>query len=492
MIGAGAWRRLAGFPGRLRAGITGAAARRDESVRRVGLRLALQTVALILVMIIALEVVVYLFTQQALKSTLKDTLHERAGQLDFTACHRLDLICQGGGPGGPRPGGPNGSGGPQGRSGNPQGGPGGGGPGNGPGGPPIYAATPHPNEASAVYADTHLKTFYAEAPFGEVLLDRDGAQRALQSGTAQCCSDRSYNSQTYLVYSAPLRNRSGTIAGVIQTSVSEHQYKDSLNSLLEVLAVVALLGLAGSGGVSALLVQRALRPIRASMQRQRDFVADAAHELRTPLAIMRTVGEVGMAAPSVDELQATVAQMLSENQHLTRLVDDLSLLARTDTDAISLDRRPTDLSTLIADTAAELSYLAEEQGVTLEHNVEENIMVQGDALRLRQLLLIFLDNALKHTPEGGTVHVELAMHGGRARLDVADTGSGIAPADLSRIFDRFYRADEARTGEGSGLGLSIAKWIVEAHGGSIQAGNASPHGAVFTVSLPTLRQASHR
>src|SRR5947209_19733496 len=103
------------------------------------------------------------------------------------------------------------------------------------------------------------------------------------------------------------------------------------------------------------MVNRSLQPVGVAMQRQRDFVADAAHELRTPLAIMRTVGEVGMGAESVDDLQGTVAQMLGESHHLTRLVDDLSLLARTDSNTVSIDRRPVDLSTLVSETVAELS-----------------------------------------------------------------------------------------------------------------------------------------
>jgi signal transduction histidine kinase len=501
MIGTGAWRRIAGFTGRLQAGIARSPSRQDQSLRRIGLRLALQTVVLFLVMVIALEVVVYVFTEQSLIRSLENTLRQRAIEPDLGLCHQLSLPCnsaQGGpgpGPGQNNSGPPGGQGNPNG-PGNPNGGPNGQGHGNpnehgnsqggGPQ-PPVYFSTPYPNEASAVYIDTHLTPFHSEGSLGQVLLDKSSARAALRTGTEQCCSVKSYNGRTFLVYSAPLRNTSGAIAAVVQTSVSEHQYQDTLNSLLEILLVGALLGLIGSGAVSALLAQRALSPIRTAMQRQRDFVADAAHELRTPLAIMRTVGEVGMAAPSTDELQATVAQMLGENQHLTRLVDDLSLLARTDSNAVSIERRPADLSALINDTAAELSYLAEERGVTLDRTIVQNIQVQGDALRLRQLLLILLDNALKHTPDGGTVRLELSARGGRARLQVVDSGPGIAAADLPHIFDRFYQADHARTGQGSGLGLSIARWIVDAHGGSIQAGNAAPHGATFTVTLPLLR-----
>jgi signal transduction histidine kinase len=296
----------------------------------------------------------------------------------------------------------------------------------------------------------------------------------------------SYKGTNYLVYTAPLFS-GGKVVGAVQTSISENQFESSMSAIRRSLLLVALLGLLVSAGISAFLVRRALEPIRVAVQRQRDFVADAAHELRTPLAIMRTVGEVGMASPSTEDLQATVAQMLSENQHLTRLVEDLSLLARTDTDTVAIDRRPVDLSSLVADTTEELRFLAEEQGVALDTDLQGDVQVTGDTLRLRQLLLILLDNSLKHTPPGGTVNVQLGAHGSRARLQVTDSGKGIDPEDLARIFDRFYRADESRTGEGSGLGLAIAKWIVDAHGGHIQAGNAPPMGAVFTVTLPVTR-----
>ena len=226
-----------------------------------------------------------------------------------------------------------------------------------------------------------------------------------------------------------------------------------------------------------------------AMQRQRDFVADAAHELRTPLAIQRTVGEIGLTDSGTEDPRATVEQMLTENHHLTRLVEDLSLLARTDTDAIALERHPVDLSSLLSDLAAELSYVAEADGIALQADVQGHIVVNGDILRLRQLLLILLDNALKHTSSGGTVRVRLtSSHSGGARIEVKDSGPGIDPGDLSRIFDRFYRVDKARTGEGTGLGLAIAKWIVDAHDGRIWAGNATDGtGAVFTATMPLAR-----
>jgi signal transduction histidine kinase len=457
---------------------------RNESVRRVAARLTVQTVGLVLVMLIVLEIVVYVITQQALTGSLETTLETRAQQADPTVCGAFHLNCGGGA--GPRNPAGAGSGPHTGGSPGPGGGRNGGSGPGGPGGPDFFAPVAGPSDANAAYVDLQLHVVHADGVLGNHVPAMADVRGALRSGRSQCCDVRTYEGEQYLVYTAPLRAGS-TIVGAVQTTISEHQYAQTMSLLLRALIVVALLGLVGSAAVSAALVGRALLPIRLAMQRQRDFVADAAHELRTPLAIQRTVAEIGTADPTVEELEETVEQMLSENRHLTRLVEDLSLLARTDTDAVSIEREPMDLSGLLTQTADEIRYLTMDKGITLEADVPANVTAYGDVLRLRQLFLILLDNALKHTPAGGEVRVQLTLDGGRSRLDVSDSGEGIPPRDLPRIFDRFYRADEARTGEGTGLGLAIAKWIVEAHGGHIQAGNMPGRGAVFTVFLPLSR-----
>ncbi len=442
----------------------------DVGLRRVGLRLAAQTVGLVLVMLVVLEVVVYIITQRAQLGSLETTLQQRSSPPASWVRDVLHL-------GGSSPGGtsfPNG------------GGQGYGGP-RGPGGPPPGPNPDQtPSDASTVYVNAALHIQHHDGALGSAILDTQALTNSIKSGTAHCCDVRRYRNQDYLVYTAPLRAQ-GRVLGAAQSSISEKQYEDTMSTLRGALLIVALLGLLGSGGVSLALVQRALRPIRIAVQRQRDFVADAAHELRTPLAIQRTVGEVGLAGDSVESSEATVEQMLAENKHLTRLVDDLSLLARADSHAVSITPARMNLSSLVQDTASELEPLAEERGAHLTAEVGPEIWVAGDVTRLRQLLLVLLDNALRFTPPGGTVRVRLQDGGGRAQLQVADSGPGIDPVDLPRIFDRFYRADKARAGEGSGLGLSIAKWIVDAHGGHIQAANAAPHGAVFTAILPAAR-----
>jgi signal transduction histidine kinase len=133
-----------------------------------------------------------------------------------------------------------------------------------------------------------------------------------------------------------------------------------------------------------------------------------------------------------------------------------------------------------------MELLAEDRGIQLRCTVETGTQVRGDTQRLHQLIMILLDNALKHTPSGGWIAVNLTHRGHHALLQVHDSGPGIAPHDLPHLFERFYRADRARSGEGTGLGLAIAHWIVAAHGGQIQAGKGPGGGALFTVVLPLL------
>ncbi|GAC1442627.1 MAG: hypothetical protein NVSMB52_00030 [Chloroflexota bacterium] len=440
----------------------------DVGLRRVGTRLALQTVVLVLVMLIVLEVVVFLITQHALLGALQTTLKERSNPPPNFIRDVLRL-------------------------------------GNGTvlavgdSGPPPYRRQgsndkhrrpidPYllPSDASTVFVDTRLGIRHGDGALGHRLFDVQSLRTAIQTGQDHCCTVQQYRGRDYLVYTNPLHAH-GEVVGAVQSSVSEYQYESTMKALLSALLLVALLGLLGAGGVSVVLVQRALRPIRLAVQRQRDFVADAAHELRTPLAIQRTVAEVALSDVSGENHDATVEQMLVENRHLTKLVDDLSLLARADSHAVAIAPTLMNFSSLVTDTASELEPLAEERGMRLAADVRADVWVVGDIMRLRQLLLVLLDNALKYTPIGGSVEVQLHAGGGRAQLQIKDSGPGIDPIDLPRIFDRFYRADKARTGEGSGLGLAIAKWIVEAHGGNLQARNSTPHGAVLTAVIPVAR-----
>jgi signal transduction histidine kinase len=265
----------------------------------------------------------------------------------------------------------------------------------------------------------------------------------------------------------------------------------TLSALLAVLLVGGAVVLVVSFGFGALYARRALVPIRASLaaqrtalRSQREFAADASHELRTPLTVIRSSVEhlnrhrdrpLGDDAEALDDIDAEVA-------HLSLLVDDLLLLARSDSGAVPMDRVALDLGDVASDAATSLGRLAGDRGVGLEVDPEP-AMLDADPVRIRQLVTILVDNAIRHSPRGGTVLVRVRVEAGSAVLEVADQGPGLRPEDMPHVFDRFYRAPGAPSG-GTGLGLAIARWVVERHGGRIGVRNGETGGAVFRAELP--------
>jgi heavy metal sensor kinase len=220
---------------------------------------------------------------------------------------------------------------------------------------------------------------------------------------------------------------------------------------------------------------------------QQRFVADVSHELRTPLTAIRgnldLIKRYGADQDSLDAIQ-------SEAERMSRLVADLLLLARADYGGLTLDLAPLDLDTTISEVYREARVLAKDRNLTVAIHDFDPVRVQGDADRLKQLFLNLVSNAIKFTPEGGSVTINLRRTYNDAIVEVIDSGIGIAEADLTRIFDRFYQADPARVrkGEGSGLGLSIARWITEAHGGHIEVMSEVGKGTTFTVFIPHIEE----
>ncbi|MEO8245575.1 MAG: ATP-binding protein [Chloroflexota bacterium] len=229
---------------------------------------------------------------------------------------------------------------------------------------------------------------------------------------------------------------------------------------------------------------RALIPIRDSLRRQREFAADASHELRTPITVIRSSADYLRRSPAlrVGETAAAVDDITAESERMTRLVEELLLLARADSDAIEMRHERIDLTDVAGDALHGLARLADERRVRLEMDGQP-APVEGDPDRLRQLLAILVDNAVRHSPAGAAVSVRVARTGRTVSLSVSDAGAGIRPEDLPRLFDRFYRAAGAPAG-GSGLGLAIAEWIAERHHGRLTAANGPAGGATFTLVLP--------
>jgi signal transduction histidine kinase len=271
---------------------------------------------------------------------------------------------------------------------------------------------------------------------------------------------------------------------------------ETLNALVVVLLIGGVIVVLVAVGFGAFYARRALVPIRdslagqrAALRRQREFAADASHELRTPLTVIRT--SVEHLRRHADEPVATVGDALEdidlEVAHLTDMVGDLLLLARSDSGVIALEAIPLDLDDVAADAAASLHGPAEAKGVRLVVDPEPAPMV-GDPTRLRQLVTVLVDNAIRHSPAGGEVRVTVRRADDVVHLAVEDQGPGVREEDLPRVFDRFWRAADAPSG-GTGLGLSIAKWICDQHGGRIAVANRAEGGARFEIELPA-RQAS--
>ncbi|HEU5261228.1 MAG TPA: ATP-binding protein [Gemmatimonadales bacterium] len=243
------------------------------------------------------------------------------------------------------------------------------------------------------------------------------------------------------------------------------------------------------GRLTETLNQMMMR-LERSFAALRRFTADASHELKTPLTVVRAGVERSLTTPGLpQETLATLEETLQEIKRMTELVDALLTLARADEGIAPLHREPVDLRAIVEEARETGELLAEQAGVSMEvATPPEPVVVPVDASRIRQLLLNLLTNAVKYTPSGGRVSLQLGPSDGRVILTVADTGIGIAPGDLPHIFDRFWRADSARTrtGErpGAGLGLAICKWIAEAHGGTIEVQSRPGRGTTFTVTLP--------
>jgi two-component system heavy metal sensor histidine kinase CusS len=229
-----------------------------------------------------------------------------------------------------------------------------------------------------------------------------------------------------------------------------------------------------------------LERLDVAVQRIRQFTSDASHELRTPLALIRATAELALRRERDPEgYRNSLRQIEHEAEHMTALTESLLTLARADSDGLGMTMQSTDLSELIHSAVQQYAALAIEKGVTLRAAATQPpVRAAADASGIRRILSILVDNALKHTPAGGTVTVSAAAGAARVTLTVEDTGEGIPAAALPHIFERFYRADPARgSGSGFGLGLSIAQAIAQAHGSAIAVSSTPGAGARFSLPL---------
>jgi signal transduction histidine kinase len=261
------------------------------------------------------------------------------------------------------------------------------------------------------------------------------------------------------------------------------ELEDRYAAVIVLFSALALTGvlLVAIGGW--LLARKAVRPVEKSVEQMRRFMADAAHELRTPIAVLRGRTEVALQRErDVTAYIATLQTVGLEAERMGGIVEDLLTLARADAGERPLRQETLFLDDIALDASGAMSALAAERGVTFGVERFEEAPVVGDPVLLRQLILIVLDNALKFTPAGGSVRLRVGREDSRATIAVEDTGIGIADDEIPRIFDRFYRGASAREQAGGvGLGLSIALWIADAHGATIDV--TSPHDRGTTVTL---------
>lgn len=339
---------------------------------------------------------------------------------------------------------------------------------------------------------------------------------------------RAHNGQAVRLYSVAL-TENGKVFGVLQVGASLAQLTTTLQSIVLALLAITPFVLLLSAFGSYWLAKRAFRPIHRltrtardikardlhrrvpvpqakdevhdlaltlnemigrldqAFTQQRRFIADASHELRTPVTVIRSITDVALEQTlSIEEYVGALHDVNAEAERLGQLINDLLVLARTDEEQMQLDHEPLRLDLLAFDVAASMEPLAVERGIELLVQVLKPATVLGDTARLIQVMMGLLDNALTYTNAGGTVTLNVKVSSASAFFSVRDTGIGIAPEDAAHIFERFYRANLARSraAGGSGLGLSIVERLVRAHGGSIAVASQVGQGSTFTVTLP--------
>jgi len=243
----------------------------------------------------------------------------------------------------------------------------------------------------------------------------------------------------------------------------------------------------GGGEWSALAVFHDLTDVKRVEETRRDFVANVSHELRTPLASIKAVIETlqGGALEDSEAAQEFLSRADAEVDRLVQMVEELLELSRIESGEVPLARQPVEIATVLADAFERLRPQAEKQGLSFALDVAADLPpIIGDAERLERATVNLIHNAVKFTPAGGSVHVSASFDGSAVTVRVSDTGVGIAPEDLPRIFERFYKADRARGAGGTGLGLVVVKHTVEAHGVSVSFQSEPGHGSTFTFSIP--------
>lgn len=275
----------------------------------------------------------------------------------------------------------------------------------------------------------------------------------------------------------------GFIIVFLEYSIEEDMFKP----LIITSTFIGLLSIGLVFVISLFLANKAVRPIKTSWEKQAVFIADASHELRTPLAVVTSNLEIVLENENetVGSQNKWLGNIQSELERMSKLVDDLLFLARADAEG-EMPKEHFDLSALLNKVYNAFMPLAQKKGLKLFLDAKDKNILYGNEFRIKQLITILLDNAIKYTDSGGNIELKLEAGASTFQLSVRDTGEGIPKEHIRKIFDRFYRIDKSRSRSfgGSGLGLAIAKCIVDEHKGTISVVSEVSKGSVFTVSLP--------
>jgi signal transduction histidine kinase len=242
------------------------------------------------------------------------------------------------------------------------------------------------------------------------------------------------------------------------------------------------------GIASWFLAGRTIRPSQTALDKQQLFISNASHELRAPLTLIHAGVELSLRKARDPELHGLLTDVLNDSDYMKKLIEDLLLLSRLDAHSLKVELQPINLTDFISDLTRQLRRLAENQKVAIEESIEP-VSVLADPVRLKQVLLIIMDNALRNCPCNDSVEIAATANRNTVEISITDHGQGIAKADQEKVFDRFYKADDRSSPEysGSGLGLSIAKGLIEAQGGYISLNSTPGIGTTVIITLPAVK-----
>lgn len=263
--------------------------------------------------------------------------------------------------------------------------------------------------------------------------------------------------------------------------------QEMLHTLFLLLLVGGIIGSICAVGAGFLLAGRALVPIKAAWQKQQDFVSDASHELRTPLAVIQSRTDLLWKSPSatIQEKAVDISLISKESRRLSKLVGNLLMLARSDSGSLEMEKETFSLSILLEELHEYYEEIVSYQGKSITMRVEDSVYFKGDKERIHQLMIILLDNALKFTNIDGCIEVSCRETPSSIHIEVKDNGIGLGEEEIPKIFDRFYQVDKARSDEGgAGLGLSIARWIIDKHYGKVKVTSKLGEGTKFEITFP--------